>query len=99
MDERIVVVRGEGCYIWDAEGNRYLDALSALQVLDLVVGRLPARSPAILDLVYLRERIASLEELNDQGVFERKTLEITVDDTDKRWSVGDRKSVVPTASL
>ena len=27
---RIVIERGEGCYIWDSEGKRYLDALSAL---------------------------------------------------------------------
>ena len=25
-----VLVRGEGCYVWDSEGNRYLDGLSAL---------------------------------------------------------------------
>jgi adenosylmethionine-8-amino-7-oxononanoate aminotransferase len=25
-----VIVRGEGCYLWDAEGNRYLDALAGL---------------------------------------------------------------------
>jgi adenosylmethionine-8-amino-7-oxononanoate aminotransferase len=27
---RIVIVRGEGCYIRDAEGTRYQDALAAL---------------------------------------------------------------------
>jgi adenosylmethionine-8-amino-7-oxononanoate aminotransferase len=25
-----VIVRGEGCYLWDAEGNRYLDGLAGL---------------------------------------------------------------------
>ena len=27
-----VFVRGEGCYLWDAEGRRYLDLLSGLAV-------------------------------------------------------------------
>ena len=25
-----VIVRGEGCYLWDDQGNRYLDALAGL---------------------------------------------------------------------
>ena len=25
-----IIVRGEGCYVWDEHGNRYLDGLSAL---------------------------------------------------------------------
>ena len=27
-----VFVRGEGCYVWDADGRRYLDLLSGLAV-------------------------------------------------------------------
>jgi acetylornithine/N-succinyldiaminopimelate aminotransferase len=27
-----VLVRGEGCYVWDAEGNRYLDLLAGIAV-------------------------------------------------------------------
>jgi len=25
----VVLTRGEGCYVWDTEGNRYLDMMSA----------------------------------------------------------------------
>src|SRR5216117_4072314 len=44
-----------------------LDRLSVLQLIDLVVSKLPPRHPAILDMVYLHERIASVEEMNDEA--------------------------------
>lgn len=44
-----------------------MDRLSALQLVDLIAGRLPPRHSSLLDLVYLRERVAALEELNDQA--------------------------------
>ena len=34
-----VIARGEGCYVWDAQGNRYLDALSALFCVNVGHGR------------------------------------------------------------
>jgi len=34
-----VIVRGEGCYVWDADGNRYLDGLSALFCCNIGHGR------------------------------------------------------------
>ncbi len=37
----IVVERGEGCYIWDTEGNRYLDALAALYCVNIGYGPWP----------------------------------------------------------
>jgi len=49
-----------------------LDTLSALQLIDLIVTKLPPRHPVILDMVYLRERIAAIEEMNDQA---RQALE------------------------
>lgn len=44
-----------------------LDALSPLQLIDLIVGKLPPRNAAILDMVYLRDRVAEMEEINDQA--------------------------------
>src|SRR5881394_755620 len=44
-----------------------LDTLSTLQLIDLIVSKLPQRHPAILDMVYLRERISSIEETNDEA--------------------------------
>ncbi len=49
-----------------------LDRLSTLQIIDLILGKLPARHSSILDMVYLRDRIAGMEELNDQA---RQTIE------------------------
>jgi len=49
-----------------------LDSLSALQVIDLIVSKLPSRHSSILDMVYLRERIVSMEEMNDEA---RQTIE------------------------
>src|SRR5579872_267182 len=49
-----------------------LDSLSLLQVVDLIVGKLPPRHSSILDMVYLRDRIAEVEEMNDQA---RQTIE------------------------
>ncbi len=38
---RIVIERGEGAYIWDSDGNRYLDALSALYCVNIGYGPWP----------------------------------------------------------
>ena len=34
-----IIVRGEGCYVWDEHGNRYLDGLSALFCSNIGHGR------------------------------------------------------------
>jgi acetylornithine/N-succinyldiaminopimelate aminotransferase len=43
---RLVLARGEGCYVWDAEGNRYLDLLGGI-----AVNALGHRHPALLEAV------------------------------------------------
>jgi adenosylmethionine-8-amino-7-oxononanoate aminotransferase len=37
--EAPIIARGEGCYVWDEQGNRYLDALSALFCVNAGYGR------------------------------------------------------------
>ena len=39
LDDTRVIDRGEGCYIWDIEGNRYLDGLAGLFVSQVGHGR------------------------------------------------------------
>jgi adenosylmethionine-8-amino-7-oxononanoate aminotransferase len=34
-----IIVRGEGCYVWDEKGNRYFDGLSALYCVNIGHGR------------------------------------------------------------
>ena len=40
-DRPIVIERGEGCHIWDTEGNRYLDSLAALYCVNIGYGPWP----------------------------------------------------------
>ena len=44
-----------------------LDSLSLLQLVDVIVGKLPPRHSSIMDMVYLRDRISEVEEMNDQA--------------------------------
>jgi proteasome-associated ATPase len=44
-----------------------LDSLSTLQIVDLIVSKLPPRHSSLLDMVYLRERIAAMEEMNEDA--------------------------------
>ncbi|MBU6400090.1 MAG: AAA family ATPase [Verrucomicrobia bacterium] len=60
-------VTGGGAPLSDLLSRERLDSLSALQLIDLIVSKLPPRHSALLDMVYLRERIAELEETNDQA--------------------------------
>jgi adenosylmethionine-8-amino-7-oxononanoate aminotransferase len=39
QDEVPVIVKGEGCYVWDDKGKRYLDGLSGLFVVNVGHGR------------------------------------------------------------
>jgi proteasome-associated ATPase len=58
--------------IKDVLPREQLEALSLLQLVDLIVGKLPPRHSAIMDMVYLRDRVAEVEEINDQA---RQTIE------------------------
>ncbi len=49
-----------------------LDQLSTLQLLDLIAARIPPRNGALIDLVYLRERLEAMEEIGEQA---REALE------------------------
>jgi proteasome-associated ATPase len=49
-----------------------LDLLSLLQLVDLIAAKLPPRHHSLMDMVYLRDRIEEVEEINDQA---RQTIE------------------------
>jgi proteasome-associated ATPase len=51
----------------DLLSREELDRLSTLQLVDLISSKLPPRHSSLLDLVYLRERIGALEEVNYQA--------------------------------
>jgi proteasome-associated ATPase len=56
-----------GASLTDLLSREELDTLSTLQLVDLIASKLPARHSSLIDLVYLRERVTALEELNDQA--------------------------------
>ncbi|MEW6305612.1 MAG: AAA family ATPase [Verrucomicrobiota bacterium] len=51
----------------DLLSREELDGLSTLQLVDVITSKLPPRHSTILDMVYLRERVAMMEEMNDQA--------------------------------
>jgi proteasome-associated ATPase len=51
----------------DLLSREELDRLSTLQLVDLIASKLPNRHSTLLDMVYLRERIAGIEEMNFQA--------------------------------
>src|SRR5436190_14211798 len=51
----------------DLLSREELDRLSTLQLVDVIASKLPNRHSTLLDMVYLRERISGLEELNFQA--------------------------------
>lgn len=56
-----------------------LDRLSTLQLLDVIASKLPPRHTSLLDLAYLRERVVSLEEMNDQARQALERYEVALD--------------------
>jgi adenosylmethionine-8-amino-7-oxononanoate aminotransferase len=48
-----VIARGEGCYVWDADGNRYLDGLSALFCCNIGHGRTDVAQAAVYQAAQL----------------------------------------------
>jgi proteasome-associated ATPase len=63
----------------DLLSREELDRLSTLQLVDLISSKLPARHSSLLDLVYLRERINALEEVNFQAQQALEKLDAVVE--------------------
>ena len=56
----------------DLLSHEEMESLSALQLVDLIASKLPSQHPTLMDVVYLRDRVAALEEMNEQA---RQALE------------------------
>ena len=63
----------------DLLSREELDRLSTLQLVDLISSKLPPRHSSLLDLVYLRERINTLEEINFQAQQALEKLDAVVE--------------------
>ena len=80
-----IMVRGEGCYVWDSDGKRYLDGISSLFTVQLGHGRtdlaeaaakqaaelafFPVWNSATPPAIELAEKLASLAPANLNKVF------------------------------
>src|SRR6185295_12213882 len=51
----------------DLLSQEEMESLSTLQLVDLIVSKLPPRHPTLMDFIYLRERISAMEETNFQA--------------------------------
>ena len=69
-----VIVRGEGSYIYDSRGKKYLDALSGLFVSQLGHGRTDLVAGRETFVAAQAEGIGS-ERLDAPGVFARRPVE------------------------
>lgn len=63
----------------DLLSREELDRLSTLQLIDFIASKLPPRHSSLMDLVYLRERVGGLEELNFQAQQALEKLDAIVD--------------------
>ncbi len=60
-------IPGPSTPLGDFLSREQLDSLSTLQLVDLIAQKLPPRHASILDLIYLRDRISEMEEINEQA--------------------------------
>jgi putrescine aminotransferase len=67
-EERVVMVRGEGCELWDAGGRRYLDATGGLWLAQVGHGRAELADVAREQMARLEYFTAFWEFSNDRAV-------------------------------
>ncbi len=97
---RIVATETGTEVLYDAKGElTFVKAAGPAQVLNLYCRASIKRRP--LEVVFVDSTSARgiFEELTASGVFERRTIEMSLDEKDEHWSVGDRKSPVPQGAL
>ena len=86
-------VRGEGCYLWDAEGNKYLDLLTGWGVFALGRNHPKVKALRATKQVYLRqleEQIAIVRSALQNNL---KTAEATRDQLTKRLAEINQKQL------
>jgi len=71
--EQISIERGEGCYVWDKQGNKYLEGLAGLWCTALGYG-----NQELIDTT-----TAQMSKLNFSHMFGGKTHQVAIDLADK----------------
>jgi len=86
-DEYVTIVRGDGPWVWDADGNRYLDAVSGNQNVNIGHGREEVAAAAKEQLERL-EYASSMLFANETAMeYTEKIAEFTPDGFEKTWLV------------
>ena len=76
-----VLVRGEGCHVWDADGNRYLDLLGGLAVNSLGHGH-PLLTAAITAQLATLGHVSNFFATGPQVALAERLIELVVSGSD-----------------
>ena len=81
LDEKaLVVTRGKGCYVWDNDGNRYLDGLAGLSCVNIGYGRAELGRAAAAQIDTLSYFNSFFKSTNPPAItLARKLVELTPD--------------------
>ncbi|WP_327053551.1 aminotransferase family protein [Halomicrococcus gelatinilyticus] len=86
--EYVTIVRGEGHHVWDADGNRYVDAISGNQNVNIGHGR-EAIAEAAREQIETLEYTSSMLFANEPAMeYTEKIAEFTPDGFEHTWLVG-----------
>jgi len=86
-DEYVTIVRGDGPWVWDADGNRYLDAVSGNQNVNIGHGREEVAAAAKEQLERLEYASSMLFANKPAMEYTEKIAEFTPDGFEKTWLV------------
>ena len=97
-EEPVALVRGEGEYVWDDQGNKYLDAFGG--VLTVSVGHAnPKINAAVIDQVNKIQHTSALYANENQSNLAEKLAEITPGDLKKSFFTSSGTEADDTAIL
>ncbi|WP_135828444.1 aminotransferase family protein [Halorussus halobius] len=87
-EDYVTIVRGEGHHVWDADGNRYVDAVSGNQNVNIGHGR-EEIAEAAKEQIETLEYTSSMLFANEPAMeYTEKIAEFTPDGFEHAWLVG-----------
>ena len=72
-----VIVRGDGCHVFDSRGRRYLDGLSALYCVNVGHGRAELADAGIYrDAIRMWQKVVELAPASPEGVSAQESITV-----------------------
>lgn len=96
--EPVELVRGEGCRVWDAEGNEYLDFFAGI-VTTVSGHQVPAVIDAVTDQLHRIVHSSTLYLIRPMVELAERLIEITPEPLDNVFFVGSGSEAVEAALL